>query len=130
MNKVILSGRLTADPEVRRTTDGKGVAKYTLAVDRRVARNDGETTADFIRCTAWEKKADFAERYLKKGMKIMITGRIQTGNYKDKDGRTVYTTDVIVEDHEFCESKKAAETTGSTDWVTVQPGVDEELPFN
>lgn len=136
MNKVILMGRLTADPEVRYTTDQKAVGTYTLAVDRRVARNNGERTADFIRCVCWEKKAEFAEKYLRKGTKIVITGRIQTGSYKDKDGRTVYTTDVVVEDQEFAESKKAEgeqTTTGqptAEQWVSVPEGIDEELPFN
>ena len=109
MNKVILIGRLTNDPEVRYTQDQKAVANYTLAVDRRAARNaDGHTESDFIRCTCWEKKAEFAEKYLRKGMKIAITGRIQTGSYKDKDGKTVYTTDIVVEDQEFCEAKGSA----------------------
>lgn len=136
MNKVILMGRLTADPEVRYTTDQKAVGTYTLAVDRRVARNNGERTADFIRCVCWEKKAEFAEKYLRKGTKIVITGRIQTGSYKDKDGRTVYTTDVVVEDQEFAESKKAegeqptAEQPKADQWVSVPDGIDEELPFN
>ena len=103
MNKVALIGRLTADPEIRKTQDGKSVASYTLAVDRRVAKGDSQ--ADFIPCTAWEKKAEFAEKYLRKGIKIAITGRIQTGKYTDKNGNTVYTTDVVVEDHEFCEAK-------------------------
>lgn len=136
MNKVILMGRLTADPEVRYTTDQKAVGTYTLAVDRRVARNNGEKTADFIRCVCWEKKAEFAEKYLRKGTKIVITGRIQTGSYKDKDGRTVYTTDVVVEDQEFAESKKAegeqptVEQPKTDQWVSVPDGIDEELPFN
>lgn len=95
MNKVILIGRLTADPE--RVV---GVVKYTLAVDRR-----GEG-ADFIKCVCFDKKADFAETYLRKGIKIAITGRIQTSKYQDKNGKTVYTTDVIVDDHEFCEKKE------------------------
>ena len=102
MNKVVLIGRLTKDPEVRSTTDGKAVARYTLAVDRKVAKGDKAT--DFIGCVGWEKRAEFAEKYLRKGTKIAVVGRIQTGSYT-KDGKTVYTTDVVVEDQEFCEPK-------------------------
>lgn len=103
MNSVILMGRLTGEPEIRHTPDGKAVGTYTLAVDRRFAK--GDQKADFIRCQCWEKKAEFAEKYLHKGTKILVTGRIQTGSYTDRDGKKVYTTDVVVEDHEFAESK-------------------------
>jgi single-strand DNA-binding protein len=105
MNKAIIMGRLTDDPVVRHTQDGKAVASYTLAVDRRWARS--EQKADFIPCKAWESKGEFAEKYLHKGTKILVMGRIQTGSYKDRDGRTVYTTDVVVEEQEFAESKGA-----------------------
>ena len=133
MNKVILIGRLTADPEIRATQECKAVGTYTLAVDRRVAKSDQK--ADFIRCQVWEKKAEFAEKYLKKGTKIAITGRIQTGSYTDRDGKKVFTTDVVVEDQEFCESKgasapeapKKAEDDGFMD---IPAGLDEGLPFN
>lgn len=101
MNKVILIGRLTKDPDVRRSQEGKAIARYTLAVDRW----GKEKAADFIQCVAFDKKGEFAEQYFRKGMKIAITGRIQTGKYTNKDGQTVYTTDVIIDDHEFCESK-------------------------
>ena len=101
MNKVILIGRLTKDPDVRRSQDGKAIARYTLAVDRW----GKEKAADFIQCVAFDKKGEFAEQYFRKGMKIAITGRIQTGKYTNKDGQTVYTTDVIINDQEFCESK-------------------------
>lgn len=101
MNKVILIGRLTKDPDVRRSQDGKAIARYTLAVDRW----GKEKAADFIQCVAFDKKGEFAEQYFRKGMKIAITGRIQTGKYTNKDGQTVYTTDVIIDDQEFCESK-------------------------
>ena len=109
MNKVILMGRLTRDPEVRyiEGENAKAVARYTLAVDRRYQK-DGEQTADFIRCVAFGKLAEFAEKWLKQGIKICITGRIQTGSYTDKDGNKVYTTDVIVEENEFAESKGAS----------------------
>lgn len=101
MNKVILIGRLTKDPDVRRSQEGKAIARYTLAVDRW----GKEKAADFIQCVAFDKKGEFAEQYLRKGMKIAITGRIQTGKYTNKDGQTVYTTDVIIDEQEFCESK-------------------------
>lgn len=105
MNKVILMGRLTADPDIRYTQDGKQVATFTLAVDRRIAK--GDQKADFIRCQGWEKRAEVAEKYFHKGTKLVITGRIQTGSYKDRDGKTIYTTDVVIEDQEFAESKNA-----------------------
>lgn len=107
MNKVILMGRLTRDPEVRYSQgeQATAVARYTLAVDRR-GRNQ-ENPADFIACVAFGKAAEFAERYLHKGTKIVLTGRIQTGSYTNKDGQRVYTTDIIAEDQEFAESKNA-----------------------
>lgn len=103
MNKVILIGRLTKDPDVRRSQEGKAIARYTLAVDRW----GKEKAADFIQCVAFDKKGEFAEQYFRKGMKIAITGRIQTGKYTNKDGQTVYTTDFIIDEQEFCESKGA-----------------------
>lgn len=136
MNKVMLMGRLTADPEIRATQDGTKVGTYTLAVDRRGAR---EQTADFIRCQAWDRRAEFAEKYLKKGTKILITGRIQTGSYTARDGKKVYTTDVVIEDQEFAESKQSEEKTEERPSapddgfmnVENQPhSVQEELPFN
>lgn len=146
MNKVILMGRLTADPEIRNTTDGKAVASYTLAVDRRVARGATGQTADFIRCVAWEKRAEFAEKYLHKGAKIVIAGRIQTGSYTKTDGTKVYTTDVVVEEQEFAESKGVetqndqepketpppAENAGIQEgFVLIPDGLDDmDLPFN
>lgn len=111
MNTVILMGRLTADPEVRYTQDQKAFATFTLAVDRRVARKEGQTTADFIRCTAWEKRAEFAEKYLRKGSRIALRGRIQTGSYTDRDGKKVYTTDVVAEEIEFAGEKKETQQT-------------------
>ena len=151
MNKVILIGRLTRDPEVRYQA-GEGsmaIARYTLAVDRRRSRQGGadEQTADFIRCTAFGRTAEFAERYLKKGTKILVQGRIQTGSYTNKDGVRVYTTDVIVDEHEFVESRNAAadggsfgggsafggdasQPSGAADgFMPIPDGVDEELPF-
>ena len=132
MNKVCLIGRLTADPEIRATQDGKSVASYTLAINRPAARS--EQKADFIRVTAWEKKAEFAEKYLFKGMKIAVSGRIQTGQYKDRDGKTVYTFDVIAEDQEFCEAKSEKKTEEKAEqpdqgFMNV-PDDDPDLPFN
>ena len=101
MNKVILIGRLTKDPMVNRSNEGKAFARYTLAVDRRSKDN----TADFISCVVFDRRAEFAEQYLKKGTKIAVTGRIQTGKYTNREGQTVYTTDVVVDEQEFCESK-------------------------
>ena len=119
MNRVELIGRLTKEPEVRYTQGDSpmAVARYTLAVDRQVSKQ--EQKADFINCIAFGKKGEFAEKYLHKGTKVAVSGRIQTGSYQHKDGYTVYTTDVVVEETEFCESKKKEE----------HHGIDEELPF-
>ena len=135
MNKVILIGRLTRDVETRYSGE-TAVSRYSLAVDRKFKR-EGEPTADFINCVAFGKSGEFAEKYLRKGMKIAVTGRIQTGSYTDKDGKKVYTTDVIVEEHEFCESKGA--TTNENEvptikqdangFVSIPDGIEEELPF-
>lgn len=110
MNKAILMGRLTRDPEVKYAANDSGMAivRYTLAVDRRRAGNDGQS-ADFINCVAFGKTGEFAEKYFRKGMKILITGRIQTGSYTNQEGQRIYTTEVIVEDQEFTESKRASE---------------------
>lgn len=122
MNKVILMGRLTRDPDVRVSTGERqmSIARYTLAVDRRGRRTDngGEQTADFISCVAFDRAAEFAEKYFHQGMRVLITGRIQTGSYTNKDGQKVYTTDVIVEDQEFADSKDA----GSGDNGGFAPG--------
>lgn len=124
MNFVCLIGRLTKDPETRASADGKIVARYTLAVDRR-----GEG-ADFIPCVCFGKSAEFAEKYLSKGMKIAVMGRIQTGSYTGKDGKKVYTTDIIVSEQEFCEKKGQTEKTTEEDFVSIPDGVnDEGLPF-
>lgn len=113
MNKVILMGRLTRDPEVRYSQGEKktAVARYTLAVDRRVnrGRSGEEQTADFISCIVFGKLAEFAEKYLRKGTKIALSGRIQTGSYTNREGQKVYTTDVVVEEQEFAESKNSAQ---------------------
>ena len=139
MNKVILIGRLARDPDVRYTQGGMAVARYTLAVDRKFRKNNengNEQTADFISCVAFGKSAEFAEKYLHKGIKTAVTGRIQTGSYTNRDGQKVYTTDVVVEEQEFVESKKAAgqEEGGNVDqdgFMNIPDGVDDEdLPFN
>ena len=109
MNKVILMGRLVRDPEIRYSQgeNSLAVARYTLAVDRRGRRNqnDGQPTADFIRCVSFGQRAEFAEKYMHQGMRMLVSGSIQTGSYQNKDGQTVYTTDIIVDDQEFADSK-------------------------
>lgn len=129
-------GRLTADPETRYTSGDNPlcVSRYTLAVDRSY-KKQGEPDADFIRCVAFGKQGEFAEKHLTKGMKVGVTGRIQTGSYKDKEGRTVYTTDIIVNEHTFCEKKETAKETAAppTDedgFMSIPDGIDEELPFS
>ena len=114
MNKVILMGRLTRDPEVRYSAgeNALAIARYTLAVDRRF-RRDGEATADFISCVSFGRTAEFAEKYFRQGLKIAVTGRIQTGSYTNREGQKVYTTDVVVEDQEFAESKASSMANGS-----------------
>lgn len=126
MNKTLLMGRLTADPEIKKAND-LTIARYTLAVDRR--RKDQEQTADFIRCVVFGKGAEFAEKYLQKGMRILLEGHIQTGSYKDKDGKTVYTTDVVVEAQEFCE-RKQQDQQPVPGFMQIPDSIDEELPFH
>ncbi|TCL60971.1 single-strand DNA-binding protein [Kineothrix alysoides] len=151
MNKVILMGRLTRDPEVRYSQGESpmAIARYTLAVDRRFGRSGDDATADFIGCVAFGKAGEFAEKYFRKGTKVAITGRIQTGSYTNKDGVKVYTTDVVVEDQEFAESKNSAGADGGfagnsnfsgggrpepmaagDGFMNIPDGIDEELPFN
>lgn len=142
MNKVILMGRLTRDPEVRYTQgdNASAVARFSLAVDRRF-KKDGEQTADFISCVAFGKTGEFIEKYGHKGTKFVVEGRIQTGSYTNKDGQKVYTTDVVVEQVEFAESKASADgnatnntsnsnTPTDTSFMDIPDGIDEELPFN
>lgn len=146
MNKVILMGRLTRDPEVRYSQGENNMAsaRYTLAVDRRFQKNSDQS-ADFISCVAFGRSAEFAEKYLKQGTKLCITGRIQTGSYTNKDGVKVYTTDVVVEDQEFAESKNASQSGGGMDFagssrptpsaasgdgfMSIPDGIEDELPF-
>jgi len=137
MNKAILMGRLTHDPDIRMGV-GEGatlIARYTLAVDRYTKQNDNEQTADFISCVAFGKAAEFAQKYLHQGIKVLVTGRMQTGSYTNRDGKKVYTTDVIVEGHEFVESKNAIQNNRSNKQVSsdgfMNMSVDDEgLPFN
>lgn len=135
MNSVQLLGRLTRDPDVRYTDGGSTIARFSLAVDRRFKQEGGET-ADFINCIAFGKTAEFIEKYFAKGIKIALNGRIQTGSYTNKDGVKVYTTDVVVENVEFAESKgsNAGNSTPAPapngDFMSVPDGIDEELPFN
>ncbi len=154
MNKAILIGRLTRDPEVRYTQGESpmAIARYTLAVDRRFNRGNDENTADFIPCVAFGKAGEFAEKYFRKGTKLGVVGRIQTGSYTNKDGVKVYTTEVVVEEQEFAESKNSSSsnnsegnygggfTGGSSQpaapmgagdgFMNIPDGIDEELPFN
>ena len=156
MNRVILMGRLTRDPDIRYSQgeNGMEVARYTLAVDRRRRREDGQQSADFISCVAFGRSAEFAEKYLRKGVKILVSGRIQTGSYTNREGNRVYTTDVVVEDQEFAESKGVSDASsvaysapqspvpepvrppadafgaGPEDgFMNIPDGIDEELPF-
>jgi single-strand DNA-binding protein len=137
MNKIILIGRLTKDPDVRYThgEQSTAIARYSLAVDRKF-KKEGEPDADFINCVAFGRSGEFAEKYLRKGTKIAVVGRIQTGRYTNKDGQKVYTTDVIVEEQEFAESKASvgntqqAAPTSKDGFMSIPDGLDEELPFN
>lgn len=142
MNKVEIIGRLTKDPETRYNGD-MAVSRYTLAVDRRVKKDGERQTTDFIPCVAFSKNGEFAEKYFRKGMKVAIVGRIQTGSYTNKDNQRVYTTDVIVDESEFVESKgsdskssdgqrAAAPAPESVDsgFMHIPDGIDDDLPFN
>lgn len=139
MNKVILMGRLTRDPDIRYSqgSEPMAIARFTLAVDRRY-KKDNEQTADFISCVAFGRQGEFIEKYAHQGTKLVVEGRIQTGSYTNKDGNKVYTTDVVVENCEFAESKVAAsnsQETSSSDpgdgFMAIPDGVDDEgLPFN
>lgn len=144
MNKVILMGRLVREPDVRymQSENSTAVARYSLAVPKKFKR-DGEPDCDFINCVAFGKMGEFAEKYLRKGTKVVITGRIQTGSYTNRDGVKVYTTDIIVEEQEFAESKNASQQNTQSrpepmaqadnsngDFMSIPDGLDSELPFN
>ena len=138
MNKFIGIGRLTKDPDVRYTQgeNSMAVARYNLAVNRKTKNAEGNYEADFISCVTFGKNAEFAEKYLHKGTKIAITGRIQTGSYTNKDGQKVYTTDVVVEEHEFAESKASSSDASETPsdvgngFMNISEAIEAELPFN
>ena len=145
MNKVILMGRLTRDAEVRYSQgdSSTAVARFSLAVDRRFKRDGDEQTADFINCVAFGRTGEFMERFGRKGTKFLVEGRIQTGSYTNKDGQKVYTTDVVVEQVEFAESKASGDNSGyvpadrpspsgaaGDGFMNIPDGIDEELPFN
>lgn len=147
MNKVILMGRLTRDAEIRYSQgeSSTAIARFSLAVDRRFRRDNDEQTADFINCVAFNKTAEFLERFGRKGTKFVLEGRIQTGSYTNKDGQRVYTTDVVAENVEFAESKNsnggdgysgagasAPSPSGAAGdgFMNIPDGIDEELPFN
>lgn len=142
MNKVILMGRLTRDPDVRYTQgeEPMAIARFTLAVDRR-GKRDGEASADFPSCVCFRRTAEFIEKYAHQGTKLVVVGRIQTGSYTNRDGKKVYTTDVVVEEAEFAESKAAADRnaqqtpppspdTGADGFMNIPDGIEEELPFD
>ena len=138
MNRTILIGRLTRDVDIRYSQgqNQTAIARYTLAVDRKFKDSNGNYMADFINCVAFGKSAEFAEKYFHKGLKIAVVGRLQSGSYTDKDGRKVYTTDVVVEEQEFCESKsqqkesQKPEPSSGDGWMNIPDGINEELPFN
>ena len=139
MNKVILMGRLTREPECRYTDSGTTVARYTLAIDRYRRANEDGQSADFINCVAFGKTAEVAEQHFHKGIKIVVTGHLQTGSYTNREGQTVRTTDVVVESQEFAESKSSQSSRSSAapssapsndGFMNIPDGIDEELPFN
>lgn len=145
MNKVILMGRITRDAEIRYTQGEKStaIARFSLAVDRRFKKDNDEQNTDFISCIAFGRGAEFLEKFGRKGTKFVVEGRIQTGSYNNKDGQKVYTTDVVVENIEFAESKNSSGSGGSTNqpapapsssagdgFMNIPDGIDEELPFN
>ncbi len=155
MNKVVLMGRLTRDPDIRYSNGetATAVARFTLAVDCRFGRKDGEQTADFIGCVAFGRTAEFAEKYLRQGVKVAASGRIQTGSYTNREGQKVYTTDVVLDDIEFAESKSTSDANrggmgmgggyqaapapapgpmgaAGDGFMNIPDGIDEELPFN
>lgn len=134
MNNVILMGRLTKDPELKTTQSGLSFCRFIVAVDR--YSKDGEDKTDFINCVAWRKTAEFIDNYFSKGQRIALSGSIQTGSYTDKDGRTVYTTDVLVDKAEFCENKKNGDSAPAPtrarkpkETEDIAPDISEDLPF-
>lgn len=135
MNKVELIGRLTRDPDNRMTQSGLATGRFTLAVDRKVKKEENQQTADFIGIVVFGKTAEFVEKYFRKGMKVAVCGRIQTGSYTRQDGQKVYTTDVIGEEVEFCEKKEQTQETAQHEpvrddgFIDIPDNIDAELPF-
>lgn len=138
MNKVVLCGRLTKDPAVRHSAEGNAVARYTLAVERRF-KKEGEQSADFINCVAFGRSAEFAEKYFRKGTKIIIVGRIQTGSYMNQEGQKIFTTDIVIEEQEFAESKSASAKSENSEaspeanengFMSIPEGMEDEMPFD
>lgn len=140
MNKVILTGRFTRDPEVRYTNDGTSIARFSIAVNRRFVKEGSDQKADFFNCVAFGRSAEFIEEYFAKGMKADLSGRIQTGSYTNKDGVKVYTTDIVVEEIEFGESKGSSQVQTASPtpnpeadpdgFMGIPDDIDEEMPFN
>ncbi len=146
MNKAVLMGRLTRDPEIRyteghNTQESMCIARYTLAVDRRGTKREGQQTADFISCVAFGRAGEFAEKYFRRGLRITVSGRIQTGSYINREGQKVYTTDVVIEEQEFAESKGESQggrqgkqeqgyMTADGGFMNIPEGIEEELPFS
>lgn len=139
MNKVIITGRFTRDPEIKYTNDGTSIAKFSIAVNRRFVKDGSDQRADFLNCTAFGKSAEFIEKHFSKGMKAELSGRIQTGSYTNRDGQKVYTTDIVVEEIEFGESKGSNQSqqksevprpeTNPDEFMSIPDGIDEEMPF-
>ena len=144
INRVILVGRITKDPEIRYLQNGTATVSFTIACDRQYVAQNGERGADFINCVAFGRSAEFAEKYLKQGTKIVATGRIPTGSYTNKDGNKVYTTDVVIEDQEFAESKGSSSSDGGSyqpagrpspanasaeGFMSIPEGIEDDLPF-
>lgn len=132
MNKVIMMGRLTRDPEISSSTSGTTFARFSIAVDRKI-KTEGQPEADFFNCTSFGKQAEFIEKYLKKGTKIVITGRLQNDSYTNKDGQKVNATKIITEEVEFAESKRDGQTeqrAENNDFLSVPDGIADELPFS
>ena len=138
MNRVILMGRLTKDPTITysKTDTTMAICRYSLAVDRRFAKKDAENNVDFINCVVFGKGAEFAEKYFKKGQRVLVEGRIQTGSYTNKEGQKVYTTDVVLDSQEFADSKQGGQQAPSAGdsvmdgFMNITEGVEDELPFN
>lgn len=139
MNKVILTGRFTRDPEIKYTNDGISIARFSIAVNKRFVKEGSGQRADFLNCIAFGKAAEFIEKHFSKGMKAELSGRIQTGSYTNRDGQKIYTTDIVVEEIGFGESKGSNQSqqksevprpeTDPDEFMSIPDGIDEEMPF-